>query len=382
MTAIRLAALACASMFVTIPMQAQQRIRLEQPLTTFPEPFSNVTGLRELSDGRVVIADRLEQAVRILDMHAGTMDEIGHAGGGPGEYRMPTGLLPLPDDATLLVDLGNMRLSVITPDGRFTESTNMVAGESLFLRPTGSDEAGYLYFDQGGIRLRNGQVERDPSAPVIRFDRTAGTMDTVALVPVTHGRAQTMSMSGGSGSFSIAGGLSPYRMSAGWAVAPDGRVAIVHADPYRVDWVSPDGTKVTGPIVSYDPVRVTDADKEAWADRLGGGGAVMVGIGGMGGGGGRSMQMPRPDPDDQDWPEFKPPFPRQAASATPEGTIWVQRHVPYGDQRAYDVFGERGVRVRQVTLPEGRRLVGFGPGKVYLVNVDEDDLQWLEMFER
>ena len=105
-------------------------------------------------------------------------------------------------------------------------------------------------------------------------------------------------------------------------------------------------------------------------------------VGGSRGGGGRAIRMPRPDPDDQDWPEFKPPFPRGGVSATPEGTIWVQRHVPFGEQPAYDVFDEHGVRVRQVILPAGRRLVGFGPGKVYLINVDEDDLQWLETYRR
>lgn len=370
-----------ASVTVLSTADAQQMERLQRPIDTFPEPFSGITGIRELSDGRVLVADRLERAVRLLDFAAGTMQELGRSGSGPGEYQMPSGLLALPADATLLVDLGNMRLSVITPDGRFTESRNMFIGERLLL-PTGSDRSGHLYFNQGGVRFENGQVQRDPSVPVVRFDLTSEAMDTVAHVPVAQGRAQAISMSSGSGSITIQGGLAPYPMSASWAVSPDGRVAVVHADPYRVDWVSPDGTTVSGPVVAYDPVRVTHADKAAWADRRGGGGGVMMMIGGSRGGGGRALRMPRPDPDDQDWPEFKPPFPRGAVSATPEGTIWVQRHVPFGEQPAYDVFDEHGVRVRQVILPAGRRLVGFGPGKVYLINVDEDDLQWLEAYQR
>ena len=46
----------------------------------------------------------------------------------------------------------------------------------------------------------------------------------------------------------------------------------------------------------------------------------------------------------------------------------------------FDVFDDSGNRVRQVVLPEGRQLVGFGDGMVFLVNVEEDDLQWLEAY--
>lgn len=102
--------------------------------------------------------------------------------------------------------------------------------------------------------------------------------------------------------------------------------------------------------------------------------------GGGGRGGGGSMRMPRPDPDDIEWPEFKPAFDRQAARVTPGGELWVQRHVAFSEPATYDVFDDAGNRVRQVVLPEGRQLVGFGEGMVFLVNVDEDDLQWLEAY--
>ena len=53
---------------------------------SFPEPFSSITGLRELSDGRVVIADRLEVAVAIIDFDSGDLISVGRQGQGPGEY--------------------------------------------------------------------------------------------------------------------------------------------------------------------------------------------------------------------------------------------------------------------------------------------------------
>jgi hypothetical protein len=177
------------------------------------------------------------------------------------------------------------------------------------------------------------------------------------------------------------GGLSPFQAVDAWAAASDGRVAIVYADPYHVEWSDPSGGTVTGPPIDYEPVKLTREDQEAWADGLGRLSATMI-VSSRAGGGNRNMRLPRPDPDAQDWPEYKPPFPREAASVTPWGALWVRRHVPHGGASRFDVFDGSANRVRSVTLPAGRRLVGFGVDTIYLVNVDHDDLQWLEAYRR
>ncbi len=370
-------------MVSTAPLGAQsvEKVTLANPEATFPEPFSRIAGLRQLSDGRLVIADRLEQAVRYVDFKSGTMEDIGHVGGGPGEYQMPSGLLPLPADSTLLIDFGNMRMSVIAPDGRIAGSTSLMRGEALFVRPTGADARGGLYFDQGGVRLSSGgRIESASTQPIARLDLASDRIDTVAAMPMVEQPRVVRSMSMRGGRMQIAG-LTPYPTQNVWAVAPDGRIAIVHADPYHVGWISSSGPSISGTPVEYRPVRVTDRDKEAWADRMGDGSALMVMVGGGGSrGGGRAMRVPRPDPGDMEWPEFKPAFDRRAARVTPGGELWVQRHVAFSEPATYDVFDDSGNRVRQVVLPEGRQLVGFGDGMVFLVNVDEDDLQWLEAY--
>ena len=47
-----------ATVTVLSTVDAQQMERLQRPVDTFPEPFSGITGIRELSDGRVLVADR------------------------------------------------------------------------------------------------------------------------------------------------------------------------------------------------------------------------------------------------------------------------------------------------------------------------------------
>jgi hypothetical protein len=369
-----LAAGICAAVSNPLSAQSVERTSLTAPTAEFPEPFSSISGLRELSDGRVMISDRLEKAVRILDFESGTMREIGRVGSGPGEYQMPADLLPLAADSTMLVDFGNMRLTVIGPDGRMLHSSSMQQRDR-FLNPTGSDAQGRLYFDDFGS-FQAGPGGLPDKAAVLRWDLSADVFDTVGFMPRPEVRTVSSVASGG-GQFRM-GRMSPLEARDAWSVGPDGRLAVARAEPYRVEWQQAGGETITGPTVAYDPVRVTDADKENFASRVSGT-AVMITSGGEGSGS-RTMTIPPSDADELDWPEVKPAFPRSGISVAPDGTAWVRRYVAHGDPELYDVFDESGNRIKQVVLPAGRTLQGFGNGCVYLVRIDEDDLQWIERY--
>ena len=58
-------------------------------VATFPEPFSLVRGLRELSTGVVLVTDWTEERLVALDFGHGTATEIGRVGRGPHEFRLP-----------------------------------------------------------------------------------------------------------------------------------------------------------------------------------------------------------------------------------------------------------------------------------------------------
>ena len=87
------------------------------------------------------------------------------------------------------------------------------------------------------------------------------------------------------------------------------------------------------------------------------------------------------DPGDFDWPDAKPAFPSGAVSVASNGHAWVRRHRPAGEAPLYDIFDDRGRRLGQVELPEGRSLVGFGEESVYLMRSDDFDFAWLEKYE-
>jgi hypothetical protein len=142
---------------------------------------------------------------------------------------------------------------------------------------------------------------------------------------------------------------------------------------------------VRGAPVEYEPVRIRRADKEEWADGLGGGININIMASGGGerriaisrGGGGRDEG---PDLDSLEWPEHKPPFVSDGVWVTPEGDVWVQRQVPAGEPVWFDVFGADAELKGKVTLPAGRSVVGIGKSAVYAVRTDELGLQWLEQY--
>jgi hypothetical protein len=65
----------------------------------------------------------------------------------------------------------------------------------------------------------------------------------------------------------------------------------------------------------------------------------------------------------------------------PDGTLWIQRTT--ADASApptYDLIGPAATIIGRMVLPANTRLVGFGVGTVYLVRVDEDDLEYLQRY--
>lgn len=381
-----IAAGGCSILFLTVgPLAAQgpPTVEISSPSAAFPEPFGSIAGLRELPDGRLLVADGLGRAVVVVDLGAGTADTIGAEGQGPDEYREPDGLFALPGDSTLLMDLGNGRLTAIGPDLGFgpTEPIARDDGERpIFVLPRGTDREGRVYFQR--MEMGGPGAALPDSGTIVRWDRARDEMVEVGRVRLQERSRDT---SGGPGSRNVAVRAVPYSAQDAWGVGPDGRIAVARVDDYRLEWIGPDGTSAEGPAIDYEPVPVREADKQEWLDALAGGIRVRVGIENgvrttsfSRGGGGPGIS--EPEADDFEWPETKPAFPRNAVVVAPDGTAWVRRHVPAGEAVLYDLFGPDGRRRLRVRLPPERRLVGFGAESLYLLRRDELEFEWLERY--
>ena len=109
---------------VLVPSHARVQATLGAPTAVFPEDFGTIGSVRELPDGRVLVADPLSNALYALDMDAGTRVVIGREGEGPEEYQQPDGVWALPE-ARLCWSISatadsppSMRISPLSTQGR------------------------------------------------------------------------------------------------------------------------------------------------------------------------------------------------------------------------------------------------------------------------
>lgn len=364
-------------------------LTLARPDAEYAEPFTAIVGVRELRDGRVIVADRTEKTIQLLDLASGDARKLGIEGGGPNEYRMPTALFAMPGDSTLVFDLGNTRFLVLAPDGtpaRTFSTLDPTSGDLRLLMPRASDGAGNLYFlDRGMGRGGAPPTAAPDSGTVLRYELATQQLTPfgrVALPPMN------VSASGGSNQRRVMVRMStPFAAQDDWTVGLDGRIAIARHEPYRVEWVAPNGQRVVGPTIPYRKLAVTDDDKEEYRERQRSaqvvGMAVRVGgPPGRGGGAGVTAAPSTVRPEEPtDWPDFKPPFVANATTVGPDGRLWVLRSRPAGDDvPTYDLFDSFGKPAGTVKLPPDTRLVGFGRNSAYVVRTDADDLQYLQRY--
>lgn len=361
------------------PLAAQSvpRTTLGQPEARLADPFDHVSAVRELRDGRVIVADHFAKTVTLADLRTGATTAIGREGQGPGEYAFPIGLVALPGDTTLLVDPGQRRFMVIGPDAKPAGLLSFPHNMGGLVQARGADREGRIYLQGSGLSGDpNGPLTLPDSAPVIRWNRAHDRMETVGQVKLPSVQQAT---SNSGGARAVVMRREPFAPQDDWAVGADGRVGVLRAANYHAEWWTPAGQRVSGPAVVYEKVPVTSADKERYrkaaaANQRGG---FRIQIGGSGGG---RAGPPPPVLDEPTWPPVKPPFREATLLVAPDGVLWAERYGADGAARVYDLFDAQGRLVRQVELPKASRLVGFGPASLYVATTTEDDLEALSRY--
>lgn len=357
-------------------------VQFGEPEAVYPEPFAVVSTVREFEDGRVLVADPLGQVVVRLDLDAGTADTIGKVGEGPDEYRQPDAVWPLPGGRTLLVDLGNGRLTELSPELRFGETRpysmgDVTLGQLVIALPQAVDDRGRLYFTDMA-RMGAGA----DSIRILRLDPETERLDSLGMVKVP---GTTRREAGGANNQSVEVAAIPLSPADAWGVSRDGRVAIARSGDYHLDWIEEDGSVTSGPPVPYEPVAIGRVEKEEWRDarsEVGGGfGIEARDINGVitirASRGGASSDD---DLDRHEWPDVMPAFYGRPIPVDGRGRAWVRRHREAGEATVYDVFDGSGELAMTVEVGLGRRVVTFGDGKLYAVRMDEYGLQLLERY--
>jgi hypothetical protein len=351
--AIAFTAVATAVSFQSVP----QAIALRSSDGMLSEPFTRIHSIRELADSRVLVSDNSsETRLVVADLRTDRVRRIGLQGSGPGEYRVAGRLLALPADSTLLVDGERGRRWLILAADSIVRTVPpdhpaiMAAPGDLF----GADARGNVLGLRGdGADRIEGDFSRLRNVAILA-SRLTFRADTFAKLRsydqyVEFNKARTFSK------HTILVGSEEEQVQ----LFPDGWIAMVRIEPYRVDWRRPDGTVVRGPDLKWDAPRSNATERRARAElyrrRTG-----------------HAWTWP-----DGMWADRIAPI-RAGTLGTPEGNILVARSQwsKVADSR-YDLINRSGRVLGQLVMPDSERVVGFGSGKIYVSITDGDGFQRL-----
>jgi len=355
----------------TIPIR-----RLSPPERVATEKIDALSGVRPLSNGRVIVASR--RRVFAFDSTLATFTPVADSSSltaGPMPYMMP--IFPGLADTTLLVDPNGSGFLVIGPGERIVrvaaapvarDVTSM--GFTTGLATVTVDSKGRLIYRGSFPRpmALPGQLlaAAPDTAPIVRADFDTRQADTVAIVRVPS--LSRMSATQENGRLTMLSVRVPYPTTDVWAALADGTLAIVRGADYHIDWISPTGVKTASPKMPFDWRRITDDDKTRIIDSLT---RVNVPLNA------RADTLEKraaPTTIIQRWavakanefPDYYPPVREGGIRVDAEGNIWILPTTSGGAQGGllYDMVNRQGQVFERVQLPSNCALGGFAPGRV------------------
>lgn len=330
-----------------------------------PEEFTRVTSVRELANGRVLVADNRENRLMLIDFGGTAPRSLARSGDGPGEFRSVSQVHRLRGDSTLVVDARALRWTVLAGIGVVrTLNAAPFSAVSQQVPLCGADNMGNVCVikpktiaaPQPGLPIM-GTINDAESLVVLRVSLAdVSRVDTLMSMPGRFLGAARGSK-GGMNYFYY----NPLAVESQAQLDIDGWLAYVSPGPYQVTWKTPDGNLIRGPVIEQ-PVTLDEAMKvraiQEYAPSLA-----------------RAGFTPSDFPK---WPAWIPAIPNDALQLTWQKTLVIQRiAMPGRTERVYDVVDRTGKRIDRVFVPSNQRIVGFGASSVYVVTADSDGLEKL-----
>ena len=356
MSAMRVVLLILTLVTRVLESQETTRLVLQGANATLDEEFTEITWVRELRDGRVLIGDRRDNRVVLVDLSRRTIVPVGRAGQGPGEYSRAQRIWSIGGDSSVMVD--GVQRWLMFEGARIVATLSQADAAVAATRQTvrGTDSLGNVY-TAGTVAGQNGPM--GDSTAILRISRSTGRVDTLGRLLAVVARQTSEPDKNGFFSFQVptiqvAEELVPFA---------DGWIAIARLNPYRVDWRSPDGTWTRRARLPVPSVAMDDREKRSLLERLAS----------------DNGKAPQPITSITDWPPSVPPWRSpNALFPAPDGRVVIPR-LPSADhlESRYDIVNRQGKFDGQLAMPLRERIVGFGSNSVFVAAIDDNGIQRL-----
>jgi hypothetical protein len=321
--------------------------------------LTSVSGVRRLSDGRIVIADEGTQELRIYDPTGRHLVTTGRKGEGPGEFNGLSSLF-VEDGDTLLAYDGNLkRVSVLTSEGTFERSFMLDFEQGAPLLQGRFADGTFLATRAFTFAPSDIDAVAPDSQPVYHFAADGALIDSTGRWLATEWYMH------GTGGQTWASSL-PFGRRMAVAVAPAG-FYVASSGQYEIEWRDPAGTLRRILRITAAPKPVTGDDWErVKAQRL------------------RDVPAQLRPRQERMLAEMPVPSTRPAFSALrtdPDGNLWVADAVVSSeDARSWTVFDSTGQMLGLVATPPGLDVREIGRDYILGVAKDELDVQHVRLY--
>jgi hypothetical protein len=344
--------------------------------------FNAVTSVLRLPDGRLVVANRSTNEIRIFDSLGAHLKTVGRAGGGPGEFQSLVAAWRGPGDSLLAADILSRRLSVFDAKGNYVRSFGL-GGESGLAMPTN----GVIQFAIPQGWLRDGSVVgiaqgfrfndaregiyRDSQA-VIRYRADGTASDTLGRFPGAEMEQVQLSFRGQT--MSIPQPVPLGRVTV--FLVEDSHLYVARNDSWQVEVYGTDGRLGRIIRVESPQLAITEADEAAHREE--------------------QLEALESQPETRNVPEAikEQIVSRVKNAAYPEtmpliagllrdsdGNLWVQQWPRPGERaNRFTVLDSTGTAIGNVTMPDRFRASAIGNGLVAGVWRDPDDVEHVRVY--
>lgn len=332
------------------------------------DEFTNLTGIRELADGRVLLVDGRENRIVVADLVSGASRPAMQRGSGPGEYSSLTGLYPLAHDSTLVPDAVARRWTILAGDrigatlgaSRPAIVAAAALADGIFFGVDTTEAALVAVTVPPPSRTGTFNIGERDSVAFATIARQTGRVDTAGWLRADPMK-QVVQLGEAGVVLRVENSYPPWGIGDRAVLCGDGWVAAARTQPYRVDWRSPSASWRRGPPIAYTVIPVTAAEKRLYMA------ALVAG----------TDRAPEPPERFPDWPAQIPALRGPwTLVCGPSGTVLVWRNTSGLDPRSqYDIIDRSGRLAARLLLDRDQRVLGFGKKAVYVITRDADRVQ-------
>ena len=283
-------------------------------------------------DENIYVLDNETANIRVFDKEGEYIRTIGRRGQGPGEMQSPRLIQITPQNEIMVYDMRNRRILFFSLDGTFLRQLS-AATQLAFLRLQMDSEEnyfGYVLNREGGIELKKFDSKLQPIATL--FSERVIKEKIIRLVYL--------------------------RLL--FSLTKEGSLVWGYSEKYELHVVGPEGKILSNILKEYDPIDITNEDKERIMNER----FSLRGI---------------PPGYTLECPEYYPPF--KSLFTDEDGRMFLETYENCEDGGCYsDVFDSEGRYIAKVRLGLNPVWLVWKKNKLYTIERDEEGYMFVKFY--